>query len=154
MIQAYDILLVLIITRPENGEARPPHHLTQRRQKPGTRNFFKNIGAVATLGAGLAFSLILSTLQDPKEASIWKLLDLRTVRILLAVSWFLFMLTLALSFTIGSNKHTKASVWKTLYLLDIAAVACLSIVVAAYVEVVGFTGAVFAIVFGIVVILD
>jgi len=154
MVQAHKVCLVLISTRYQEEGVRLDSTLARQQKKSRTRDFFKNTGAIATLGTGLAFSLILSTLQDPKEASRWALIDLRTVRILLAISWLLFMVTLALSFTWDGQKRTRAWRWKTLYLLDIAAVACLSVVVAAYVEVVGFVDALLAIVFGVIVLLN
>ncbi|KFZ24390.1 hypothetical protein V502_01147 [Pseudogymnoascus sp. VKM F-4520 (FW-2644)] len=125
----------------------------------GENNFFKNIGAVATLGAGLSFSLIVSDINDPHEISHKSKFDLSTVRIILAATWLLFMSALALSFSLpqtwqSRSRRVKLLLWKSLYLLDIAAVICLSLVIAAYVEIVGYVGIALASLYAIVVIIS
>ncbi|KAH7459116.1 hypothetical protein FOMA001_g20264 [Fusarium oxysporum f. sp. matthiolae] len=129
-------------TVPEATESPSP---SKKKSNTGAQNFFQNIGAVASLGGGLTFGLIVSDLKDPKGVSRKHIFDLSTVRILLASSWLLFMMALSLSFSVPqiwrkTKRLSKALLWKALYLLDIAAVICLSLVVAAYVEVVGFLG--------------
>jgi uncharacterized membrane protein YhaH (DUF805 family) len=72
------------------------------------------------------------------------------VRILLAVSWMLFMIVLSLSFSLAQKfKHESAEedeekkdgptgLATVVYVLELGAVMCLSLVVAAYVEIVGY----------------
>lgn len=107
------------------------------------QEFFKNIGAVATLGASISFALIPSSLQDPKELSRDAIFSLKTVRLLLSISWLLFMVTLSLSFSFAqrladSSEVVRVLASQTVYLLDVAAVLCLALIVAAYVEAVGY----------------
>ncbi|KAH8779488.1 hypothetical protein F5882DRAFT_148806 [Hyaloscypha sp. PMI_1271] len=112
--------------------------------------FYKNIGTVAALGASITFALIISDIKDPHEISQHGRFDLSTVRILLAVSWMLFMIVLSLSFSLAQKfKHESAEedeekkdgptgLATVVYVLELGAVMCLSLVVAAYVEIVGY----------------
>ncbi|KAE9366616.1 hypothetical protein N431DRAFT_562003 [Stipitochalara longipes BDJ] len=134
----------------------------RKRNPPATKEskdsdvFYKNIGTVAALGASITFALIVSDIADPHAVSRHGRFDLSTVRILLAVAWMLFMVVLSLSFSIGQKvKHDSSEKglykWEKkrrerknkilstgVYVLELAAVTCLSLVVAAYVEVVGY----------------
>lgn len=118
--------------------------------------FYKNIGTVAALGASITFALIVSNIADPRTVSRHGKFDLSTVRILLAVSWMLFMVVLSLSFSIGQSvmrdsgekrlsiserrmrRRINGVLSTGLYVLQLTAITCLSLVVAAYVEVVGY----------------
>ena len=100
-------------------------------------DFFKNMGAVATLGASITFVLIAVELQDPLQVSRTHYFTISTVRIFLSISWLLFMLTLGCSFwlsTMGSNDF----IGYIMYILILTAILFSSLVVAAYVEWVGF----------------
>ncbi|PMD31505.1 hypothetical protein L207DRAFT_572729 [Hyaloscypha variabilis F] len=118
--------------------------------------FYKNISTVAALGASITFALIVSDIADPRSISRHGRFDLSTVRILIAVAWMLFMIALSLSFSAGQSVKRDGSertptrserkrrrqkdkmLWAGVYVLEWAAVTCLSLVVAAYVEVVGY----------------
>ncbi|KAK0651291.1 hypothetical protein B0T16DRAFT_403547 [Cercophora newfieldiana] len=110
--------------------------------------FFKNIGAISSLGSGFTFALIVSTLQDPAEVSSAHRFDLSTVRIFIAISWFLFTVALVLSVFLpgfvakenrDENNETRRNlVLFILYSLEIGAFIFLALTVAAYIDVVGF----------------
>ncbi|KAK1753700.1 hypothetical protein QBC47DRAFT_386958 [Echria macrotheca] len=144
-------------SQPENGlnhksdENVPVYNCpcTCKSDNEAWDTFFQNIGAVATLGAGFTFALILTDIKDPHDVSQGGLFDLHAVRILLSVSWFLFMTALVLSFSLRQSLPARKScVQRTfcilLYYLDIGAVACLALVVSSYVQAVGYLGLVLA----------
>lgn len=117
----------------------------QLQQNTTADNFYRNIGMVASLGSSISFALIVTDIADPREISKHGRFDLPTVRILLAISWLLFMVALNFSFSFAQNATTfgargRLVASKVVYFLDIVAVLMLSLVVAAYVEVVGYTG--------------
>jgi hypothetical protein len=100
---------------------------------------------VATLGSSITFALIVTDIKDPKEVSRHGRFDLSSVRILLAVSWLLFMIALNFSFSFAQampQKRTSVQILgsKFVYVISIAAVLMLALVVSAYVEVVGYVG--------------
>jgi len=97
---------------------------------------FKNMGAVATLGASVTFVLIAVELQDPLSVSRTHYFTTSTVRIFLSISWLLFMITLGCSFFLGWMGSIHAAF--ILYILILSAIFFSSLVVAAYVEWVGF----------------
>ncbi|KAJ5677360.1 uncharacterized protein N7477_002993 [Penicillium maclennaniae] len=116
-----------------------------RRAHPTSRNiastgrstdFFKNMGAVATLGASVTFVLIAVELQDPLSVSRTHYFTTSTVHIFLSISWLLFMITLGCSFFLGWMGSNHAAV--VMYILILSAIFFSSLVVAAYVEWVGF----------------
>ena len=114
-------------------------------QNATSDNFYRNIGTVAVLGSSITFALIVTDIKDPKEVSRHGKFDLSAVRILLAVSWLLFMFSLNLSFSFAQfmpHKHHAAQLLasKIAYIVTIAAVLFLALVVSAYVEVVGYIG--------------
>ena len=134
--------------------------------------FFQNMGAVGTLGSSITFALIVSQLQDPIEVSHRHHFDLSAVRILIASSWLLFTLQLMLSFflagwvrytslKLNSTKHgfkqrdrgSHSFVFAILYSLFVSAFMCLALVVAAYVDAVGFVAVAFVTVLALMVIL-
>ncbi|KIW24530.1 hypothetical protein, variant [Cladophialophora immunda] len=139
---------------PEQGQESPAikqlgaivAELRQIKDKTGESDwdfFFKNIGTVASLGASITFALIVTDIKDPRLVSRHGWIDLSTVRIMLATSWILFMAVLSLSFSFGQrlkNHNSGSMPFLTVYILELAAVMCLSFVVAAYVEVVGYVG--------------
>ncbi len=112
--------------------------------------FFPNVATVSILGSSITFALIESQLQDPLSGvASKKIFDLSTVRILIATSWVLFTMTLIFSFLLAgvlkwwrSRPSSSANdgfwVLGILYVLMGDAFVCLSLAVAAYVEVVGF----------------
>lgn len=114
-------------------------------------NFFKNIGAVSTLGASITFVLISVELADPKDISRKLYFNMSTVRIFLSISWLLFMITLGLSFFLAGmiKARNDDSMWDRvdavsaalLYVLILCSVLFLGLVVAAYVAWVGFIAA-------------
>ena len=119
------------------------------RQKEVFDNFYRNMGTISGLGSSITFGLIVTGIADPKEISQHSRLDLSTTRILLAVSWLLFGVVLNLSFSFAytmpqMSRGYQIMASKTMYFLAIAATVCLSLVVASYVEVVGFVGVAFA----------
>jgi hypothetical protein len=66
---------------------------------------------------------------------------------MLAVSWLLFMVALNFPYSLGQykvvdekSKRSLMRATKVLYLIDIGAVICVAVVIAAYVEVVGYVG--------------
>jgi hypothetical protein len=119
--------------------------LRESEQATCSDTFYKNIGAVATLGSSISFALIVTDIADPKGISQHGKFDLSAVRIMLAISWLLFMVALNFSFgyaqTMPSQEpEIRVAASKILYFLDILAVIFLSLVVSAYVEVVGYVG--------------
>lgn len=108
------------------------------------------MAAFSTLGSSVTFALIVSQLQDPlSDVATKQIFDLSTVRILIATSWLLFTTTLIFSFLLAAmlkwwRSHPNSSVndgfWilGLLYVLLGGAFLCLSLAVAAYVQVVGF----------------
>ena len=150
-------------------------------------NFFASMIAIATIGASITFTVIVSELEDPKSVSRLKIVDESTVRILLATSWLLFVLVLAAGGLLASqlalnrteavkglsrlyksepdpakrsNDRAVQNSWRykeglassVMCALTIAAFMCLSLAVAAYVEVVDFISFGFTAVFAIGVI--
>lgn len=110
--------------------------------------FFQNIGAISTLGLGITFALIVSQLQDPEQIAQGYHFKLSTVRILIATSWLLFTVALVLGIYLGgavksssspeSQKGQRTLAVILLYPLIGGAFICLSLAVAAYVDIVGF----------------
>jgi hypothetical protein len=105
--------------------------------------FYKNIGTVAALGASITFALIISDLKDPRLVSRHGIFDLSAVRVIISVAWMLFMLVLTLPFGFAqrlrkAEKRKKYMYSMAFYILEVAAVICLALVVAAYVEVIGY----------------
>jgi hypothetical protein len=91
--------------------------------------------------------LIVSQLQDPAQVSPRTHFDLSTVRVLIATSWLLFRVALVLPFCFAGDvddrilsdlKKDHVGSVALLYVLVGGAFICLSLVVAAYVDVVGF----------------
>lgn len=132
--------------------------------------FFQNTGTVATFGASITFALIVSQLQDPVGVSQKQFFDLSTVRILIAVSWFLFTILLGLSFLLNGWVQYKwlrkekelrrhlvfedyAPLLILVYAIMIGAFICLSLVVAAYVDAVGFLATALVSLLGVTVVL-
>lgn len=118
-------------------------------QRHASDNFYRNVGTIAGFGLSITFGLIVTGIADPKEISQHGRLDSSTTRILLAVSWLLFMVVLNLSFSLAQkmprqSRGCQICVSKIMYLLATAPVICLSLVVASYVEVVGYVGIAFA----------
>jgi hypothetical protein len=114
-------------------------------------NFFKNLGAIATLGSSITFSLIVSKIQDPIEVSKKAGTDQSVVKILLAVTWLLFTVLLAVAFLVSGlvkmrlDKFNELNaflhfVFSMIFLLIAAATVFLSLVLGAYVEVLGWVG--------------
>lgn len=151
-----------VLNRVSNDNLRPPP-TAQTTRTPAVQSvkyaerldgyfdrFFTNIAAVSTLGSSITFALIVSQLQDPLSGvASKKIFDLSTVRILIATSWLSFTTTLILSFFLSGmlkwwrsrpNSSANDGFWVLglLYVLMGGAFFCLSLAVAAYVEVVGF----------------
>jgi uncharacterized protein with PQ loop repeat len=126
--------------------------------REATVSFYRNIGTVAVLGSSISFAFILTSILDPKEGSRHGIFDLSAVRILLAVGWALSTLVLYLSFSLPKmiskikSQRCQKGASKALYILDIAAMACLSLAVAAYVEVVGYIGVALAVIVAVMVV--
>lgn len=121
--------------------------------------FYRNIGTVAVLGSSISFALIVTQIADPKTISQHGKFDLSTTRILLAISWVLFMVVLNFSFSFGQTmpgySRGVQTFWsKIVYLVELAAVIFLSLVVAAYVEVVGYVAVGLASTIAICVVLE
>ncbi|KAK1749755.1 hypothetical protein QBC47DRAFT_395267 [Echria macrotheca] len=122
-----------------------------RRQRTETENlstFFRNIGAISTLGSGFTFTLIVSTLQDPAQVSSTPQFDASTVRIFIAISWLLFTIALIASILLAvfvakrnDRDDNESRQWLAvcvLYPLEFGAFVFLALTVAGYVDVVGF----------------
>jgi hypothetical protein len=91
--------------------------------------------------------LIVSQLQDPAQVSLRTHFDLSTVRVLITTSWLLFTIALVLPFCfagavddriLSDLKKDHVGSVALLYVLIGGAFICLSLVVAAYVDEVGF----------------
>jgi hypothetical protein len=124
-------------------------HHKKSQQNRASDEFYKNIGTMSALGSSITFGLIISNIANPKVISQHGRFDLSTIRILLAVSWLLFIVVLNLSFSFAQNMPRYSRAWqirasKILYFLVIAAVMCLALVVVGYVEVIGYIGIAFA----------
>jgi hypothetical protein len=118
---------------------------------PFFERFFPNVVVITTLGSSITLALIISQLQDPEDGTVARhsLFNLSTVRILIATSWLLFTITLILSFfLLGWLKHLQGKTFHSendgywmvalLYFFIMGAFICLSLAVAAYVDVIGF----------------
>ena len=118
---------------------------------PFFERFFPNVVVITTLGSSITLALIISQLQDPEDGTVARhsLFNLSTVRILIATSWLLFTVTLILSFfLLGWLKHLQGKAFHSesdgywmvalLYFFIMGAFICLSLAVAAYVDVIGF----------------
>ena len=134
-----------------SAESIDPRLLPQKDSlDPFFERFFPNVIVITTLGSSITFALIMSQLQDPEDGvARHSLFNLSTVRILIATSWLLFTVTLILSFfLLGWLKHQQAKAWHSesdgywmvalLYFFIMGAFICLSLAVAAYVDVIGF----------------
>jgi hypothetical protein len=111
-------------------------------------NFYKNIGAIATLGASITFLLIPVPLQPTMDVSKRHFFDDSQVRVFLTIAWLLFMIVIGLSiFFAGIVKDRQdIDMWDSVdslatavpYLFLFSAIMFLGLVIVAYVEVVGF----------------
>ncbi len=120
-------------------------HHKKLQQNRASDEFYKNIGTMSAIGSSITFGLILSNIADPKVISQHGRFDLSTIRILLAVSWLLFIVVLNLSFSFAQSMPRCSRAWqirasKIVYFLAIAAMMCLALVVSGYVEVIGYIG--------------
>lgn len=106
--------------------------------------FIQNLGAIATLGSSITFSLIVSQLQEPKT-----FFDISEVRLLIAVAWLLFTVLLICTFPLSDFIRKRPAkelgvrrrcLFAAMFLLLSGAAACLSLTVVAYVEIVGWVG--------------
>jgi hypothetical protein len=116
--------------------------------------FFPSVVAISTLGASITFTVIISSLPEPKQTFAEE-----SVRIFLAIAWLLFILGLALGTFLGSvmifhrdgvrkgfeldSQSTRIRWWGimailVLLMIIIGSFLFLSLVVAAYVKVVGW----------------
>lgn len=107
--------------------------------------FYKNIQTVAVLGASITFTILAVQIEDPNKISAHGKFDLSTVRILIAVAWLLYMISLNTSFILrqqspGMRPPNALIASDIAYLLIVAPVLCTALVVSAYVEVVGYIG--------------
>jgi hypothetical protein len=117
-------------------------------------NLFTAYGSIATLGAGFTFATLMSGLEEPGSDSRF---DKAQVRMLLALSWLLFLLSLGYAtaastlFTFyaplieascdDNSRTTHSFLWVVAalqQLLLLAAVSVSALAVMAYVEFVGW----------------
>ena len=118
------------------------------------QGLFTACGSIATLGAGFTFATLISGVEDPGPDSRF---DKSQVRMLLALSWLLFILSLGYAtfvsnlFTFyaplikpsydGNDRTTHSVLWLVValqQLLLLAAVSVSALAVMAYVESVGW----------------
>ena len=149
--------------------AEPPGKPPGERLASYFENFFRTVVAVATLGASLTFSKLVSSPIEPFHDYGY---SGRQVQYLLASSWLLFVLALAFTSFIASalslwrpqavkafgtsiNEQRNKVLWwasgvtALLYGLLVAAFLTLALVVVAYVGPVGWIAFAFFIVFGL-----